>query len=149
MKPDLEKSLITYYDFLIAYQNLLRDGGSFNTVSIHSMDGKMVISNNLGKQGAVSVVAKKVGESQVIHFINFKDSKITRWRDNQGEQEVPGLIKDAKLLISVDGIVKNIWAASPDIIGAASRSLNFVQTGNKVAITLPELKYWSMLVLEY
>ena len=40
MKSDLQKALPAYYDFMVAYQNLLRNGGSFSVVSVSSMDGK-------------------------------------------------------------------------------------------------------------
>ena len=149
MRDDLKKSLVAYYDFLVAYQNLLRDGGIFNAISISSLDGKMSISNWPASQGHVACLGKKNGNSQVIHLINFKDSKTTNWRDNTGIQIVPTLIKDAQLLLTSDATVKKIWVASPDIIGAASRSVNFAQSGNKVSFILPELKYWSMIVVEY
>jgi dextranase len=149
MKDDLKKALTTYYDFLVAYQNLLRDGGAFNDVSVSSMDGKISLAKWPGNQGNVACFGKRVGSSQIIHLINFKDSKTTSWRDNTGIQIAPALIKDAQLLLASDAAVKKIWMASPDIIGAASRSINFAQSGNKVSFILPELKYWSMIVVEY
>jgi dextranase len=149
MKDDLKRTLISYYDFLVAYQNLLRDGGVFNDVSINSIDGKISISKWPASQGHVACFGKKVGNNQVIHLINFKDSKTTNWRDNTGIQVAPALIKDAQLVLTSDAAVKKIWMASPDIIGAASRSVNFAQSGNKVSFILPELKYWSMIVVEY
>ena len=69
--------------------------------------------------------------------------------DNTGIQASPVLIKDAKLILTSDAAVKKIGMASPDIIGGGSRSLNYVQIGNKVSFVLPELKYWDMLVVEY
>lgn len=149
MKDDLKKALTTYYDFLVAYQNLLRDGGAFNDVSVSSMDGKISIAKWPGNQGNVACFGKRVGSSQIIHLINFKYSKTTSWRDNTGIQIAPALIKDAQLLLASDAAVKKIWMASPDINGAASRSINFAQSGNKVSFILPELKYWSMIVVEY
>ena len=149
MKDDLKKSLTNYYDFLVAYQNLLRDGGTFNDVSVSSIDGKISIAKWPASQGYVACLGKKVGSSQVIHLINFKDSKTTNWRDNTGIQVAPALIKDAKLVLTSDAAVKKIWVASPDIIGGASRSINFAQNGNKVSFILPELKYWSMMVVEF
>lgn len=149
MKEDLKTSLTSYYDFLVAYQNLLRDGGTFNDVSVSSLDGKISIAKWPASQGYIACFGKKVGSSQVIHLINFKDSKTTNWRDNTGIQITPALIKDAQLVLTSAAAVKSIWVASPDIIGAASRSINFAQSGNKVSFILPELKYWSMIVVEY
>ncbi|MDO9258122.1 MAG: glycoside hydrolase family 66 protein [Bacteroidales bacterium] len=149
MKDDLKIALTSYYDFLAAYQNLLRDGGTFNDVSLSSIDNKISIAKWPASQGYVACFGKRVGSSQVIHLINFKDSKTTNWRDNTGIQIAPALIKDAQLTLTSDAAVKKIWVASPDIIGAASRSVNFAQSGNKVSFILPELKYWSMIVVEY
>ncbi|WP_339738029.1 glycoside hydrolase family 66 protein [uncultured Sunxiuqinia sp.] len=149
MKSDLQKALPAYYDFMVAYQNLLRNGGSFNVVSVSSMDGKLPLANWPASQGSIATVCRKVDDKQVVHFINFKDSKTSNWRDNQGIQAVPALVKDAQISLTSAGTVKKIWTASPDMIGGASRSLNFDQSGNQVAFTLPELKYWSMVVVEY
>src|SRR5690606_18054372 len=35
MKQELKTARIKYYDFLTAYQSLLRDGGNFNTITLH------------------------------------------------------------------------------------------------------------------
>jgi dextranase len=149
MKDDLKSALVIYYDFLVAYQNLLRDGGTFNNVTLTSSDNKMLIGAWPASQGTVAAFGKKVENTQVIHLINFTNSTTLKWRDNTGIQASPVLIKDAKLILTSDAAVKKIWMASPDIIGGASRSLNFVQTGNKVSFVLPELKYWDMIVVEY
>jgi dextranase len=149
MRDDLKSAIVNYYDFLTAYQNLLRDGGTFNNITITSTDNKMSIAAWPASQGYVAVFGKKVNNAQVIHFINFTNSQTQKWRDNTGIQAVPILIKDAKLVLTSDATVKKIWVASPDIIGGASRSLNFTQSGNSVSFILPELKYWSMVTVEY
>lgn len=149
MKDDLKKSLVNYYDFQVAYQNLLRDGGSFNSVSIASTDSKMALDTWPASQGKVAVFGKKIDNRQVIHFINFTNSTTQKWRDNTGIQVMPALIKDSKLVLTSDLVVKKIWVATPDFVGGASRSLNFTQAGNKVSFLLPELRYWDMVVVEY
>ncbi|HAQ18676.1 MAG TPA: cycloisomaltooligosaccharide glucanotransferase [Prolixibacteraceae bacterium] len=149
MKDDLKSALVNYYDFLVAYQNLLRDGGAFNNVTLTSSDHKMLIGVWPVSQGTVAAFGKKVENTQVIHLINFTNSTTQNWRDNTGIQAAPVLIKDARLMLTSNAAVKKMWMASPDIIGGASRSLNFVQTGNKVSFTLPELQYWVMIVVEY
>ena len=92
---------------------------------------------------------KKINSTQVIHLINFTNSKTQTWRDNTGIQVAPVMIKDAKVEFTGSGTVKKIWVASPDIIGGTSRSLNFAQVGTKVSFILPELQYWDMVVVEY
>jgi dextranase len=149
MRDDLKSALPDYYDFLVAYENLLRDGGTFNSVSLTSDDGKLKMADWPAYQGAVAVLGKEVSGKQVLHLINFTNSKTQNWRDNQGIQPAPVVIKDARLTFTSGEPVKKIWTASPDVIGGASRSLNFIQTGNKVSFVLPELKYWDMIVVEY
>lgn len=149
MKPDLKNALPNYYDFLVAYENLLRDGGTFNNVNITSLDGKLLLGGWPTAPGNVGIVGKRVNDRQVIHLINFMDAESSYWRDNQGNQTVPGLVQHAQLAVKVEKTVKNIWAASPDIIGGASRALDFKENDGRVSFTLPELKYWSMIVIEY
>jgi dextranase len=149
MKDDLKNALVNYYNFLVAYQNLLRDGGTFNNLTLTSSDNKILIGAWPPSQGIVATFGKKVENTQVIHLINFTNSATQNWRDNAGIQTEPVLIKDARLILTSGAAVKKIWMASPDVIGGALRSLNFVQTGNKVSFVLPELKYWDMIVAEY
>jgi dextranase len=149
MKDDLKRNLVYYYDFLVAYQNLLRNGGIFNTVAVSSIDKKMTLDIWPASQAKVAIVAKKVDNKQIIHFINFTNSTTQKWRDNTAIQVMPALIKDAKLAFATDSKVKKMWIATPDFVGCASRSLNFAQIGNKVSFTLPELRYWDMVVVEY
>lgn len=59
MKDDLKSALVNYYDFLVSYQNLLRDGGTFNTVDIRSTDKKMMIDTWPANAGNVAVFGKK------------------------------------------------------------------------------------------
>ncbi|MCU4165886.1 glycoside hydrolase family 66 protein [Carboxylicivirga caseinilyticus] len=149
MRPDLKSAMVEYYDFLVGYENVLRDGGEFNTVDVTSIDGKLPVSKVVGTTGTVSVIGREFEGSQIIHFINFKDANSSEWRDDTGSQSVPGLISDAKVSVAVENTVSKIWVASPDIIGGASWELNFNQGNGVVTFTLPRLKYWSMVVIEY
>jgi len=149
MKTDLQLALVDYYDFLVAYQNLLRDGGTFSDVDIKAPDGEMNIAKWPASNGLVASFGKIFDDKQVIHLINFKNSTTNEWRDNQGIQSIPALIRNAAMVYTTTEKIKSIWTASPDMIGAASRQLNFEQTGNQVSFMLPELKYWSMVVIEF
>jgi dextranase len=149
MRPVLKTALIAYYDFLVAYQNLLRDGGKFNTVTLSSLDNKMVLSNWPAGKGDVAIVAKKMAGRQLISLINLSDATTTEWRDNAGIQVAPQKLKNAKLLLKDSQKVKSIWAASPDVAGGSPRSLKFAQEGENVVFELPELEYWTMIVVEY
>lgn len=149
MRDDLKASLLKYYDFLVGYQNILRDGGVFNPVGISSVDAKIAIESWPGSQGKVAVFGKKMDNKQIIHLINFTNSTTQNWRDNSGIQVPPVTVKDAKLVLTSTETIKKLWIASPDFVGGMSRTLNFKQVGDKVSFILPEIQYWDMIVAEY
>lgn len=149
MKDDLKRSLLEYYDFLVAYQNLLRDGGYFNAPFLKSLDNQISLSNWPAKIGEVACVGKEMGKKQVIHLLNFKDASTLEWRDTKHMQKEPSEIYTLHLGLTTAKPVSKIWYASPDSNQSVPQAIPFKQTGEQVTFTLPALKYWDMLVVEY
>lgn len=149
MKGDLRNSLFCYYDFMVAYQNLLRDGGSFNTPAISFSNNKLQINQWPPQTGNVAVVGKDLTNRQIIHLINFTNATSLAWRDNSGNQAVPAIVEGAALSFTSAKTVRKIWTASPDINYGIPTQLSFTQTGSTVSFTLPSLQYWDMIVVEY
>lgn len=149
MKEDLKQSLVSYYDFLVAYQNLLRDGGTFNQAEVKSLDGKMAFRPWPMQAGAVAVIGKEVDDRQVLHLINFAKATTDQWRDNGGTQADPGFADALRIAITSERPVARVWFASPDLDGGAAKSLSFSQNGSEVTTTVPALRYWDMVVLEF
>jgi len=149
MRDDLKAAMISYYDFSTAYQNLLRDGGTFNNPAISPGDNQLKLNFWPPQSGQVSVIGKDMGNRQVIHLINLANASSLNWRDNNGTQAVPVKIKNPRFNFSSSKAIKRIWVASPDLNGGASTDLSFTQTGNAVTFTLPSLWYWSMIVVEF
>ena len=148
MKDDLKSAMINYYDFLVAYENLLSDGGTFNTVSLNCTNGKMSMGAWPPQTGKVSVQGKTVGNRQIFHLINFANAAHFDWRDTNGNQTVPNILSGANLEASINHPVTKAWVASPDINFGVPQILPFTQDGNTVKFTLPLLKYWDMVVIE-
>jgi len=148
MKDDLKTALVRYYDFMVAYENLLRDGGTFNTTSLACSNGKMTLNNWPPQSGSVSVVSKDMGNKQVVHLINFANAANFDWRDTNGSQTAPVQIQDAALQLTTTKPVSKIWIASPDINYGVAYSVPFTQSGNTVSFNLASLNYWSMVVVE-
>ena len=48
-----------------------------------------------------------------------------------------------------EGTATMDWMASPDYAGGAVIPIAFKVNGNRLEFTLPSLKYWNMLVVEY
>lgn len=149
MKSETKNALTCYYDFLVAYQNLLRDGGTFSTADVTSADGKLSFAPWPAAPGSVAVTAKRFPDKEVLHFINFTDADSMEWRDTNGTQKAPVPVIDSEIHIPVNRAVSNVWMASPDRNGGVAQQLEFVQSGNRVTVTMPSLTYWNMVVLEY
>lgn len=149
MRTSLSLEMVTYYDFLTAYENLLRDGGEFKTFNVSSTDGKMSISNWPASKGEVATIGKEVNNKEIIHFINFTDANSMDWGDKKGLQIEPKEITDANVNIQVKSTPKKIWLASPNYRKGVATELDFTSNGNSVLVTIPYLKYWDMIVVEY
>lgn len=149
IKGDLRDALVSYYDFQTAYENLLRDGGEYSTVSAICTNYSFQTINWPPQSGKVAVIAKKLKNCKIAHLINFVTSTSMLWRDNNGTQPYPEKFTNFDLQIIVDQPVKNIWFASPDYQNGVPQSLDFQQSNNTVSLTIPSLTYWDMIVFEY
>jgi hypothetical protein len=147
MSAQLQESLTSYYDFLVGYQNVLRDGGQFNDNPLSSSNASLNMWP--AQQGNVSVVNKNVDGKEVFHLINFSDATHMNWRDDAGTQPEPTQISGMNLSFFSHRPIDKLWAASPDVDGGIPVELSFSRAPNgTVSFTLPSLKYWSMVVAE-
>lgn len=149
MSDVLRRSIVSYYDFSVAYQNLLRDGGDFNTVSLTSINGKITPGAWPAQAGKVAVAGKVFSERQVVHLINFSNASTMQWRDTYGTQTEPVQVNDIQLGFTPPKPVKKIWFASPDVDKGSPKDLPVTLMGDMVTFTVPALKYWDMIVIEY
>ncbi len=149
MTASMKEHLMHYYDFLVAYQNLLRDGGEFFNLNVEDVNSELSFENWPASQGSVAVVNKSFDDKEVVHLINFSDVSSMDWRDTNANQPEPILINETEVEITVSKDIKNVWMASPDIDKGTPVAIDFTQVGNSVKVTIPSIKYWDMLVLEY
>lgn len=149
MKPDLQKAIISYYDFLTGYENILRGNGTFNDPVLINTDGKMPVKNWPPATGDVSMVGKDMGNRQVIYLINFAKASSFDWRDTNGTQNAPSIFQNTAFTYYAAKTVKKIWWASPDVNGGTPQDISFQQSGNSVSFVLPSLQYWDMIVIKY
>ncbi|WP_417354509.1 glycoside hydrolase family 66 protein [Flavobacterium sp.] len=148
MTDELKAALMEYYDFMVAYQNLLRDGGNFNEPVINTGDGKLNLGSWPPTMGKVAAVGKQVENKQVVHLINFTNANNLNWRDTEGAQSTPASIEKAMVNLQINGTVNKIWYASPDYKGGVAVPLEYTQNGSTVNFKVPLLKYWGMIVVE-
>lgn len=148
--PDkLSIALISYYDFLVAYQNLLRDGGEFTNEQIQPVNNSLNIEIWPSAPGRVASMSKKINNRQIFHLFNFSGNQSLNWRDDAGFLNKPETFFNSKLEFQTDRVVKKIWMASPDIKFGSSIELGFLQSERQVVFEMPSLKYWNMIVVEY
>lgn len=151
MSDALKTAIIRYYDFMTAYQNLLRDKSTQaeTTVVLSCTDSSRNLSFNAWppQKSAVTAYSKNVDGKQVVHLLNFLSADNLSWRDLNGTMPQPRLVTDIPLKLAVSGKVGKIWVASPDAHAGASLELAFEQKDGAVSFTLPSLKYWTMIVV--
>lgn len=149
MKDDLKAAIIPYYDFLVAYQNVLRDGGKFSSPSLQCLNNIIQISAWPAKIGHISFIGKEFEKRQVIHLLNFTNAATLEWRDTKQIQKEPALINNIQLNLKTNKHITRLWFASPDINKGAAQKISFIQANDKIRFTIPSLKYWDMVVAEY
>jgi dextranase len=112
MTDNLKNELIKYYDFLTAYENLLRDGGTLKTTALGNSN--IVDWSNL-TTGKIAAFNMSSPEHDVIHFLNFNGSDNLGWRDDNGSsQHAPAEQNNLNISFAVSSQVNKLYWASPD-----------------------------------
>ncbi|KAA5430056.1 glycoside hydrolase family 66 protein, partial [Bacteroides cellulosilyticus] len=150
MSDALKTAVVRYYDFMTAYQNLLRDGGEEEKLTLVCTDASKNLNLNTWppQKSAITSFARRVNGKQVVHLLNFLSANSLSWRDLNGTMPEPRLVTKVPLKLNVAGKVSKVWVATPDAHAGASQELAFEQKDGAITFTLPSLKYWSMIVIE-
>lgn len=147
MDEQLDKAIVHYYDFLTAYENLLRDRGTDLSIPIVANSSEVTINSWPPRLQTVTTVCREVNGKKVISLLNFSQANSLSWRDMDGTQPEPKALSNIPLAVKTKD-VKKVWVASPDALGGVAQELPFQQQGDYVTFTLPSLKYWTMVVME-
>ena len=148
MSEELRQGIVRYYDFLVAYENLLRGGGEEVVCDIASGNKGVSINAWPPQQGKVTAYCRKAATGQIIHLLNYRQANSLSWRDMDGTMPAPQEVTGLPLSVKITSAVKRVWVASPDALAGAPLELSFAQKNGVVTFTLPSLKYWSMIVIE-
>ena len=149
MSDSLTTKLVAYYDFLTAYENLLRDGGVEFNPTVTLGNSIPVSTGNNFTPNTVWVIAKAKSTSSVYQLLNFRGVKDNAWRDTFGTQPKPSTLSNLSVTIKDATPVKSVWMASPDRADGAPTTLSFTQTNGNVQVTVPSLAFWDQLVLQH
>lgn len=152
MSATLKSNMIRYYDFLTAYQNLLRGGNATEinpSITCASTQKLSAWTSQKGPQaGSIVTYSKQVDNYQVIHLLNFVRANSVSWRDADGDMPEASTITAIALKIAFSGKATKVWLASPDQHGGVPQQLAFSQSGSTISVTIPQLKYWDMIVIQ-
>ena len=148
MSDELKTALVRYYDFLTAYQNWLRGVSSKAAYSAHVSVNGNTVKAWPPQANSIVTFAKTMGNSDVVHFLNFSNTSDLSWRDLNGTRQKPTRKDNLAVTIQTNRKVSKLWVASPDSHAGAVQELSFEQIGNQLTFTLPSLEYWTMVVME-
>ena len=163
MSASTQEKLRNYYDFAVAYENLLRDGTDNGDERIDLDLGGTTPTSYTGSAGAVWKLSKRrvsPGDNaafDIAHFINLISVGTTAWRDPDSTSVAPTEIlnKPARLYYHGPWGNARVWYASPDYLAGAATEVtdytNAFDSGQNqwyIEFTLPSLRYWTMAWLE-
>ena len=158
----LEDWMTRYYDFLTAYENLLRDPWTERT-NVKATCSDVTINTWEPVANQVTLLAREVNGRQVVHLLNFThdntatdvtDDYLLCWHDNQATRPWPKRFEALSIKLtglSGMGKVRRIWVASPDYCGGAMQELTdyrYMSSIGTITLTLPSLQFWTMIVIE-
>jgi len=152
MSDTLKLAMQDYYDFLVAYQNLLRDGVSDSSNQV-VLEG--LVTSTEGQQGTAWTLVKTRAGVMIVHLINLTTIPSNEWRDSIGAYPVPGTLTNLALKVYYSGSLREgakLSDASPDRDHGKAHELSYATGSDEhrsfVTATLPELQYWEMLWLD-
>lgn len=149
MDDQLKNELLHYYNFLVAYENLLRDQVSEIDLTVTS--DEIHFSKN-DQPGSVWYFAKEKPGYLILHLLNLVDQTERLWRDDQGKVREPKNLENIPIKVYLSEKIKGVYLSSPNINQGISMSLQFHQgideEGEFIEFTVPSLKYWDMVYFE-
>ncbi|MFC5464128.1 glycoside hydrolase family 66 protein [Lederbergia graminis] len=148
MNDELQARTVKLYDFIVAYENLLRDGQTETTNRIEFLG---YASSSLGQANKVWSFGKKDENYEIIHIINLLGVSRNDWRANDGVKETPTKITNFEVKYYYSNEIDSVWMASPDLNDAKATNLSFTkgknENGNFIQFTVPSLEYWDMIFM--
>ena len=155
MSGELKRAMIAYYDFTVAYENLLRPdvpAAGINTdwfgADVTCTDGQCVFNQWAPQFDQIATIGRHVGSRDVIHLLSYRNAKHLDWCDTNGDQGAQTMLNDIAVSFDVSSKPERIWCASPDNQQGAAIELAFTYSGGKVQLTIPTMKYYTMIVVE-
>lgn len=148
VSPELHAALRRYYDFLTAYENILRDNVTPLAATVELINQK---SSTDGVPDTVWCIGRQKSDLVIVHLINLLGSSSNRWRDVEADRPDAPWLHEVKTRIYVQQNIVSAGWATPDDGGRfhAIRFTNGAVAGKHyVDILVPYLKFWDVIELK-
>jgi dextranase len=119
-----------YWDFVVGYQKVLGPNAVY-------VDTTAVVDED------IMTISRENENYKAINFINCSNKD--KWTEHL---EKPQKKENIEVLIPVNGEVTNLLYGSPDDEDYMLKPLEYEIYDGKVKAILPELNYWSMIIIE-
>lgn len=138
-----------YYDFQVRYENVLSTATTAGGDDLHqAVDLGEIRTRGITARDRVVPVVRSGGTFDTFSLINFTGVDQTNW--NVPATSAPAVFTNLAVKIAVSRPVAKVWVASPDAeMTMNPTSLTFTVQDGELRFTLPNLNYWSMIVVEY
>lgn len=155
IRKPFERTLRSYYDFIVRYTELMYDMGLKDVSMTHAngINEEYVFAggafSSFGEPGKVWTIVKEKPGLKVIHFINFTGLKSDRW--NEGKRR-PKSVHDISVCVLDNERATDIYMATPDGCVLSMKQLAFIgeetHRGRAVRFTVPRLEFWTMVCIK-
>jgi dextranase len=150
LRPEFARVMRAYYDFVVRYENVLAD--RLGVTATPAGEQAMVRITGVpvstqGAAGTVWTIVRTLPGFLAISLINLTAAPDDAWNSPKPPVSV---LPDLAIDFPVAGMVRGVFAASPDWDHGQPEALAFLQydpdDARRVAVRLLRLHYWTLLV---
>ncbi len=148
MGEELQDYMVKMADFIVAYENLLRDG-QFTTENRVEIADHQVSKD--GQSNTIWAYTRADSEYEILHLINLLGTD-NEWRDERGKKEAPAYTQNIDVKYYTNKEITEINMASFTIEQGMSTELSFEKGedagGKYFEFVVPALEYWDMIYMK-
>lgn len=138
------------YDFIVAYENLLRDGQNETDNEVYIYDKS---ASREDETGNIWYSTKADDKYQIIQMINLIGIKDNQWANYDNSDKTPDKQTNIKVKYYYTDDINSVYVASPDPeYNCETRNIKIEKkssddTGKYIEFTVPSLEYWDMIYM--
>lgn len=138
------------YDFVVSYENLLRDGQHETNNIVYVYNHPHSSKDEAGK---IWTSTKADDKYQIIQMINLMGVNDNQWANYDNSDKTPDTQTNVKVKYYYTKDINSVYVASPDpAYNSETRNLkiekkSYDDRGNYIEFTVPSLEYWDMIYM--